>query len=127
VADVLVRTLVGAGPVGQKLQAISCAGTALDPKVRDGLVQAMLTDRNLGVRLKAQARLIEQNSDPKVQDALLRVLQHEESVQMKLVAIESLASRRINPDLLRQAIAPAPRDAAYLKAMNYLDSNGGRL
>jgi hypothetical protein len=127
VADVLVRTLVGAAPVGEKLQAISCAGTALDPKVRDGLVQAMLTDRNLGVRLKAQARLVELSSDPKVQDALLRVLQREASVQMKLVAIESLASRRINPDLLRQAIAPAPRDAAYLKAMDYLDANGERL
>lgn len=88
----------------------------------------MLTDANLGVRLKAQSRLIEQDDDPQVKEALLRVLQNEESVQMKLVAIDHLASRRVDPSRIQRAIAPVGKqDAAYLKAMNYVNENGGKL
>lgn len=128
VTDVLIQTLVSPAPVGAKLQAISCSGSVLEPKVRSGLVRAMLGDPNLGVRLEAQAKLIEHNGDPEVQEALLRVLQNEESVQMKLVAIDYLTHHQIAPDLLEQALAPAgKRDAAYLKAMNYVNKNGGNL
>jgi hypothetical protein len=122
VTDVLMRTLLDPSLVGTKLRAITFAGN--DPKVRDGLIKVMLTDPNLGVRLKAQSRLIEQDTDPKVEEALLRVLQNEESVQMKLVAIEHLAIRKVDPSRIQRAIAPTDKpDAAYLKAMNYV--NGG--
>jgi hypothetical protein len=87
----------------------------------------MLYDANLGVRLMAQSKLIEQNSDPKVTDALLRVLQNEESVQMKLVAIDYLTRHKVEPGLIRRAIAPSGRrDAVYIQAMNYLNGNGGQ-
>lgn len=125
VADVLSQTLVGTSPVGTKLQAIEAADGHLDPKVRDGLIQVMLTDTNLGVRLKAQEKLIEQTGDTQVQEALLSVLQTAESVQMRLLAIDYLTRQRISPDRLRQALAPAERrDAVTLKAMNYLNQTG---
>ena len=128
VSEVLLQALAGSAPVGTRLQAIACTGSTLDPRVRDGLVRAMLLDPNLGVRLKAQARLIEQNGDPKVQEALLHVLQHEASVQMKLVAIDYLTSHQVSPRLLQQAVDPAGRrDAAYLKLMNYVNEKGGPL
>lgn len=126
VVDVLSQTLVGTSPVGTKLQAIEAADGHLEPKVRDGLIQVMLTDTNLGVRLKAQEKLLEQTGDTKVQEALLSVLQTAESVQMRLLAIDHLTRQRISPDRLRQALAPAGRhDAVTLKAMNYLNENGG--
>ncbi|WLT31242.1 hypothetical protein [Geothrix sp. PMB-07] len=128
VSDVLAQVLASTSPVGEKLRAIDCAGTTLEPAVRRGLIQVMLTDANLGVRLKAQAKLIEQNGDPEIQEALLRVLQNEVSVQMRLVAIDHLTRHRINPDVLRQALAPAARpDAVHLKAMTYLNEQGGTL
>lgn len=125
VADVLSQTLVGTSPVGTKLQAIEAADGHLDPKVREGLIQVMLSDPNLGVRLKAQEKLLEQTGDPKIQEALLSVLQTAESVQMRLLAIDHLTRQRISPDRLRQALAPAGRrDAVTLKAMNYLNQTG---
>jgi len=128
VVDVLMQTLVNPSPIGTKLRALSWAGNLPDPKVRDALIKVMLTDPNLGVRLKAQSRLIEQDDDPQVKEALLRVLQNEESVQMKLVAIDHLASRRVDPNRIQRAIAPAEKqDAATLKAMNYVNENGGKL
>ncbi len=127
VTEVLIQTLVSPSPVGAKLQAITHAGTLPDPKVRDGLIQAMLMDPNLGVRLKAQSRLIEQDGDPVIENALLRVLQNEESVQMRLVAIDHLTRRKVAPNLIQRAIAPASKqDAVYLKAMNYLNEQGAQ-
>lgn len=128
VSDVLAQALASASPAGAKLRAIDCAGATLDAPVRRGLIQVMLSDTNLGVRLKAQSKLMEQDGYPEIQAAMLRVLQNEESVQMRLVAIDHLTRHRISPDALRQALAPAERrDAVHLKAMTYLNEQGGTL
>lgn len=128
VTEVLLQTLASPSAVGAKLQAIACAGNALEPRIRDVLIKVMLTDANLGVRLKAQAKLIEQDGDPEVQEALLRVLQNGEPVPMKLVAIEYLTRRKVDPGLLQRALAPGGRpDAAYIQARNYVNEHGGRL
>ncbi|MBI2212929.1 MAG: zf-HC2 domain-containing protein [Acidobacteria bacterium] len=126
VADVLAQSLLDQSSVGSQLQAISYSTPAVAPKVREALVRAMLDDANLAVRMKAQETLVATPGDPVVEDGLLAVLQTEESVQMKLVAIDYLTRSKVEPERLREAVAPrestAPVDAVYVKAMNYVNS-----
>jgi hypothetical protein len=125
VTEVLVQSMLEAGSVGSKLEAIGQAGNVLDPKIRGALIKAMLHDPNLGVRLQAQARLVEGAADPALADAFVAVLEREESVQMRLVAIDHLTRSRIDPGRLEKAVEagePAGRGAVRVRADDYLRS-----
>ena len=125
VTEVLVQSMLDAGSVGAKIEAIGLAENVLDPRVRGALVKSMLTDPNLGVRLEAQAKLVERPGDPEVADALLAVLEREESVQMRLVAIDYLTRSRVDPQRLEKAVEagePAGRAAVRVKAQDYIAS-----
>lgn len=127
VTEVLVQSVLEAGSVGTQLEAIEQADNVLEPRVRAALVQAMLHDPNLGVRLQAQARLVERPGDPATTQALLAVLEKEESVQMRLVAIDSLArTRAVDANRLRQAVEagePQGRAAVRVRADELLLSS----
>lgn len=123
VTDVLVQSMLDAGSVGTQLRAIDHAGDVLEPRVRAALIQAMLRDPNLGVRLQAQAKLVEHGTDGTTADALLAVLEREESVQMRLVAIDHLTRSRVDPKRLQQAVErgePSGRTAVRVKANDYI-------
>lgn len=125
VTEVLVQSMLDAGSVGAKLEAIDRAENVLDPRVRGALVKAMLGDPNLGVRLQAQEKLAARPGDPEVADALLAVLEKEESVQMRLVAIDYLTRSRVDPQRLEKAVEagePAGRGAVRVKAQDYITS-----
>lgn len=127
VTEVLVQSVLEAGSVGTQLEAIEQAENVVEPRVRAALVQAMLHDPNLGVRLQAQARLVERPGDPATSQALLTVLEKEESVQMRLVAIDYLAqSRTVDAQRLRQAVEagePEGRPAVRVRADELLLSS----
>jgi hypothetical protein len=97
----------------------------MEPKVREALIRTMMNDENLGVRLRAQDRLVSIEGDPEVEQALLEVLRTEESVQMRLVAIDYLTAGKVRPELMRDAVLgdeDDPRvDAVYVRAMQYLN------
>jgi hypothetical protein len=123
VTEVLVQSMLDAGSVGTKLQAIDQAENVLDPKIRGALVKTMLADPNLGVRLQAQQRLVERPGDREIADALVSVLENEESVQMRLIAIDYLTRSRIDPDRLEKAVEagePSGRGAVRVKAREYI-------
>jgi hypothetical protein len=125
VTEVLVQSMLDAGSVGAKLEAIDQAENVLDPRVRGALVKAMLHDANLGVRLQAQERLARRAGDPEVANALVAVLENEESVQMRLVAIDYLTRSRIDPQRLAKAVEagePEGRGAVRVKAQDYIRS-----
>jgi hypothetical protein len=125
VTEVLVQSMLDAGSVGAKLEAIDRADNVLDPRVRGALVKAMLSDPNLGVRLEAQKKLAGRPGDREIAEALLAVLENEESVQMRLVAIEYLTQSRVDPKLLEKAVEagePAGRGAVRVKAADYITS-----
>lgn len=125
VTEVLVQSVLDPSSVGTQLKAISEAENVLDPRVRGALVKAMLHDPNLGVRLQAQARLVETANHDETSAAMLSVLEREASVQMRLVAIDYLAGSRIDPQRLERAVAagePEGRAAVYVKARNYIQS-----
>lgn len=126
VTEVLVQSVLEAGSVGAQLQAIGRADNILDPRIRGALIKAMLHDPNLGVRLQAQSRLVEQSGDAEVDEALVAVLENEESVQMRLVAIDHLTRARIDPNRLRDAVEagePEGRGAVRMKADDYILSS----
>jgi hypothetical protein len=123
VTEVLVQSLLDPSSIGNQLRAISHAGDHDDPRLREALVKAMLTDSNLAVRLEAQAKLVSHVNEREVQNALLTVLQQEENVQMRLVAIDYLTRQKVDPQLLEQAVEagePQGRSALYVKAGGYI-------
>lgn len=123
VTEVLVQSVLDAGSIGTRLQAIDQAEDVLDPRIRGALVKAMLQDPNLGVRLQAQARLVEKPGDSEIADALLTVLESEQSVQMRLVAIDYLTRSRVDPRRLEDAVEagePEGRGAVRVKAHDYI-------
>ena len=124
VGEVLVQSLLGETSVGTKLKAISTSN-AMDVKVKEALIRTMLHDDNLGVRLRAQDRLVSLRTDAEVEKALLDVLRAEESVQMRLVAIDYLTEQKVQPDLVREAVGTGAEDtrvdAVYVRAMQYVN------
>jgi len=124
VTEVLVQSLIQSSGVDTRLNAISIARGAPDPKVKRSLIVAMLNDQNLAVRMTAQLRLVEQIGDPDVSDALLAVLEKEPSVQMRLVAIDYLTSADVQPELLERAIMAGEAEgseAIFVRATQYLN------
>ncbi len=124
VAEVLVQSLVTPTPVGTRIRAIDFSQGLPSAKVEAALIRAMLSDVNLGVRLKAQSRLLERPANAEILKALLEVLQTEESVQMRLKAIDYLAKNAVDLKVLESAVerrgeGTSP-DAVYLKTIEHL-------
>jgi hypothetical protein len=116
VKEVLVHSLLSPSHTGSRLKAISYAAEVMDPKVRDALIFAMRRDDNLAVRQKALAILAQHPADGTVETAVLDTLREDRSVQMRLLALDYLASRRVDHDLLRRAVqeAESETDATLL-------------
>ena len=124
VTEVLVQSLIEPSGVNTRLNAISIANNVPDPKVKKSLIFAMLHDENLAVRMTAQSKLTEHRGDPEITEALLAVLEREPTVQMRLVAIDYLASSKIQPERLERAVLagkPENSDAVFLRASQYLN------
>ena len=124
VTEALVQSILGRSDLGGRLSAISQTGEILAPRIRDALVQAMLADPSLAVRIEAQRRLAEAAPDAVVEDASLRVLEQEESVQMRLIAIDILTANGIASERLRHAVEtgrPEPGNALKVRAAKYLN------
>ncbi|MEW6363268.1 MAG: hypothetical protein AB1714_01370 [Acidobacteriota bacterium] len=123
VAEILVQSLVAPVPVGTRIRAIDFSQDLPSARVEAALIRAMLSDANLGVRLKAQSRLLERPADAEILKALLEVLQTEESVQMRLKAIDYLARNAVDLKVLESAVerrgGDATPDAVYLKTIEH--------
>ena len=116
VKDVLVHSLLNPSHTGSRLKAISYAAELMDPKVRDALIFAMRHDENLAVRQKALTILAQHPGDGAVEAAVLLTLKEDRSVQMRLLALDYLANRHVDHDLLRRTVqeADSEADAALL-------------
>jgi hypothetical protein len=104
VKEVLVHSLMNPTHTGSRLKAVSFASDIAEPKVTEALIFAMLGDDNLAVRLKALSILSAQPAHPDVDAAVLATLRDDESVQMRMEALDYLAARSFDRDLLRRTI-----------------------
>ena len=116
VQDVLVHALLNPASTGTRLKAISYAAEAMEPKIKEALIFAMRRDESLAVRLGALAILKEAPADGEIEAALLQTLREDPAVQMRLEALDCLASRQVDPGLLRRVVEekPSETDAALL-------------
>jgi hypothetical protein len=104
VKEVLAQSLMNASNTGARLKAVSYASDIAAPKVTEALIFAMLSDDNLAVRLKALSILSAQPAHPDVDAAVMATLRDDESVQMRMEALDYLAARSVDHDLLRRTI-----------------------
>jgi len=124
VTEILVQSLIEPSGVDTRLTAISMAENVAGPKIKKSLIQAMLYDENLAVRMTAQSKLVERRADSEVAESLLTVLEQEPSVRMRLVAIDYLTSSNVRPERLERAVQagrPENREAVLVKASQYLN------
>lgn len=125
VTEVLVQSMLSQSSLGTKLDAISYAGSPIDPRVRGALIKSMQYDEDFAVRLQAQARLAEQKNDADIVVAMLTVLERESSVQMRLQAIDYLAASRVEAKRVETALVKGPeegRSAVALRASERIQS-----
>jgi HEAT repeat protein len=100
---------------------------AMSPKVRTAMLQALLSDPNPSVRLKAADALMDQVSLPEVQQVFLKVLSSDPNPGLRVRAIDAVLSAPNVTDqtetiqVLRQA-ATAPGEERYvqIRAAEYL-------
>jgi len=104
VKEVLVQSLLSPSTVGSRLQAVSYAGSMIDPKVKQVLILTMLNDPSQAVRQKSLQILDDYRDDPEVQDVLLAVLRGDEAVGMRLMALEALAESDLSAERLSGAM-----------------------
>lgn len=102
--DVLMQAILDPSAMGSKMKAMELAPENLDPKLKEALVFALHNDPVVAVRLEALSVLTRYPYDNGVQEALLQTLRKDEAVQMRLLALEHLAGRRVNPETIRQTI-----------------------
>ena len=102
--DVLMQAILNPSAMGSKIKAMELAPEILDPKLREALVVAMHYDPVVAVRIEALSVLTRYPYDDGVQEALLKTLRKDEAVQMRLLALEYLAGRRVNPETLWRTI-----------------------
>jgi len=108
VREVLVQSLLNPATVGERLKAMSFAAGGLDPKLEKAVLFALRNDESLAVRLAALTILIGRLDDEEVRSALIATLRDDPSVQVRLAALESLASHRVDPKRIREAIRERP-------------------
>ncbi|MEM7350607.1 MAG: zf-HC2 domain-containing protein [Acidobacteriota bacterium] len=131
VTEALVQSILGGSDLGGRLHAISQTGfvsptgETLAPRIRQALIQAMLEDPSVAVRMQAQERLARAAPDPTIEEACLRVLEEEDSVQMRLVAIDILTAGGISSERLLEAVEagrPESGNALRVRAASHLNS-----
>jgi len=108
VREVLVQSLLNPATVGERLKAMSFAAGGLDPKLEKAVLFALRNDESLAVRLAALTILVGRLDDEEVRSALIATLRDDPSVQVRLAALESLASHRVDPKRIREAIRERP-------------------
>ena len=108
VREVLVQSLLNPATVGERLKAMSFAAGGLDPKLEKAVLFALRNDESLAVRLAALTILVGRLDDEEVRSALIATLRDDPSVQVRLAALESLASHRVDPKQIREAIRERP-------------------
>ena len=89
------------------------------------MIQVVRHDPSLSVRLAALERLTVYPDDPAIEETLLAVLEGEESVQMRLLAVDGLTRRQIEPRRLEEAIEAAQPEietALKVRAGDYLQA-----
>ncbi len=123
VREVLIQSLRGASPLGDRLRALSLAGEFMDAGIREALIDTMRSDASMAVRLRALETLSAYPADADIQQSMLAVLEQEESVQMRLLAIDYLGAGRVAPDRIRTALEetrPDGAEALYIRASERL-------
>jgi hypothetical protein len=108
VREVLAQSLLNPATVGERLKAMSFAAGGLDPKLEKAVLFALRNDESLAVRLAALTILVGRLDDEEVRSALIATLRDDPSVQVRLAALESLASHRVDPERIREAIRERP-------------------
>jgi hypothetical protein len=104
VREVLVQSLLNPASVGERLKAMSFAASGLEPKLEKAVLFALRRDESVAVRLAALTVLVGRLDDDEVRSALIAALRDDPSVQVRLAALESLASHRVDPRQIREAI-----------------------
>lgn len=115
--EVLLHAILAPSTMGAKIRAMELTQDIPDPRLRDAMIFTLHNDPTLAVRLEALAVVTSYTYDNQSQEALLTTLQQDESVQMRLLALEYLANREVDPELLRQTIRSArlESDAAVME------------
>ena len=108
VREVLAQSLLNPASVGERLKAMSFAASGLEPKLEEAVLFALRNDESVAVRLSALTVLVARLDDDEVRRAMIAVLRDDPSVQVRLAALESLASHRVDPHRIRDAIRERP-------------------
>lgn len=106
VREVLAQSLLNPASVGERLKAMSFA--AADPKLEKAVLFALRNDESVAVRLSALTVLVGRLDDEEVRGAMIAALRSDPSVQVRLAALESLASHRVDPRRIRDAVHDRP-------------------
>ncbi|HJQ98084.1 MAG TPA: HEAT repeat domain-containing protein [Candidatus Polarisedimenticolaceae bacterium] len=108
VREVLAQSLLNPASVGERLKAMSFAASGLEPKLEKAVLFALRNDESVAVRLAALTVLVGRLDDEEVRSSLIASLRDDPSVQVRLAALESLASHRVDPRRIREAIHERP-------------------
>ena len=108
VREVLAQSLLNPSSVGERLKAMSFAASEVEPKLEKAVLFALRHDESVAVRLSALTVLVGRLDDEDVRSAMMGVLRDDPSVQVRLAALESLASHRVDPHRIRDAIRERP-------------------
>ena len=84
------------------------AGDEAESKLEKAVVFALRNDESVAVRLAALTVLVGRLDDEEVRSALIAALSDDPSVQVRLAALESLASHRVDPRRIREAVRERP-------------------
>jgi hypothetical protein len=76
--------------------------------VEKAVLFALRHDDSVAVRLAALTILVGRLDDEEVRSAMMGALRSDPSVQVRLAALESLASHRVDPHRIRDAIRERP-------------------
>lgn len=126
--EILVQSMLTAGPVGTRLAALGYAEGAIDPKVREALLVTLFNDPSQAVRMRALEILGRQGDDREVHAALLALLRGEDSVSMRLLALDQLAASSVPRQDLDHAVLgldPVADRALLVRAAGIVPSGGG--
>jgi HEAT repeat protein len=108
VREVVAQSLLNPSSVGERLKAMSFAASEVEPKLQKAVLFALRHDESVAVRLAALTVLVGRLDDEDVRSAMMAVLRDDPSVQVRLAALESLASHRVDPHKIRDAIRERP-------------------
>jgi hypothetical protein len=104
---------------------MSFAAGEFDPKLEQAVLFSLRRDDSVAVRLAALTVLVSRLDDANVRSALMTTLRDDPSVQVRIAALESLASHRVDPARIREAIRERerPGDQALMVRLAELERN----